>query len=133
MSLECRVYQEELRSLGHGLPLYEPNPSGYDRVRIADVGYANKRTGYFHRIFNALLPADDPINLKYGTPVGFKPLPQGCEETITLHGIDAGKWLHSSHVKRIEGEIDFSSLAASSGASVNFSVSNHQAAALLIK
>ncbi|KAI5116742.1 hypothetical protein M0805_000436 [Coniferiporia weirii] len=133
MSLECRVYQEELRSLGYGLPLYEPNPSGYDHVRVADVGFAEKETGYFHRIFNALLPADDPINLKYGTPAGFEPLFRECGETRSLNGIKAGSWLHLSHVKRIEGEIDFSSSFAASHANVNFSVSSHQAAALFIK
>ncbi|THH10538.1 hypothetical protein EW145_g1246 [Phellinidium pouzarii] len=133
MSRECKIYQEELRGLGYGLPLYEPNPSGYDHVRIADVGYANKATGYFHRIFNALLPSDNPINLKYGTPLGFSPLPQENNETISLNGISAGSWLHLSHVKRIDGEVDFSASGAAAHASVSFSVSSHQAAALYIK
>ena len=46
-------------AFGHAL--WEPDPGGlYPRVAIGDVGYI--REGKFHRLFNALLPGNDPSN-----------------------------------------------------------------------
>jgi hypothetical protein len=61
----CEVYREQLRSLHRGLPLWKPDPANlYQQVSIGDVGYI--REGYFVRIFNALLPSDDPSNRLLG-------------------------------------------------------------------
>ncbi|EJD03592.1 uncharacterized protein FOMMEDRAFT_83093 [Fomitiporia mediterranea MF3/22] len=136
MSLECKVYQKELRILGYGYPLYEPNPAEYDRVRVGDVGITHKN-GYFRRIFNALpqseSSAEYDINSTYGVPEGFEPLPDASRLTTFSNEINPGAWLQSHHVKRIEGDVDFSVTAAAAGARVNFLVSNQQAAALRIK
>ncbi len=61
----CDVYQEQLRSLFHGHPLWNPDPANlYQHVSIGDVGYVQE--GYFVRIFNAILPWDDPSNRLLG-------------------------------------------------------------------
>ena len=59
------IYPEELRSLYHGLPLWEPSPIEdlYDKVSIGDVGYVYE--GFFYRILNVTLPWDHPSNTKF--------------------------------------------------------------------
>ena len=57
-------------SQGHAL--WEPSPRKPDRpVQVGDVGFI--RRGKFHRLFNALLPADDPSHER-GVPEYFEPL-----------------------------------------------------------
>jgi hypothetical protein len=54
------IFREQLgiRYPAYGHALWDPRPNRPDRpVEIADVGFI--RTGKFHRLFNALLPADD--------------------------------------------------------------------------
>ena len=60
------IYRDQLTSLFHGHALWEPGPitSTYEHVSIGDVGYV--RTGRFVRMFNVLLPWDDPVNNKLG-------------------------------------------------------------------
>ena len=55
------IFRERLAikypSYGHAL--WRPSPSDPDKpVQVGDVGFI--RRGNFHRLFNALLPADDP-------------------------------------------------------------------------
>ena len=51
----------------YGHALWEPNPGhSYPAVEIGDVGFV--REGRFHRLFNALLPAEDPSHENYGVP-----------------------------------------------------------------
>ena len=71
MAAAARVYSEQLLAKGHGLPLWEPEPSELGEVQIGDVGFIDN--GGFCRLFNATRPADDPINL-CGVPQGFIPL-----------------------------------------------------------
>lgn len=55
-----------------GYALWEPDPGGlYPPVAIGDVGYI--REGKFHRLFNALLPGDDPSH-QDGVPEDYEPL-----------------------------------------------------------
>jgi hypothetical protein len=57
-------------SYGHAL--WVPSPRNPDRpVQIGDVGFI--RRGKFHRLFNALLPADDPSH-ELGVPEHHEPL-----------------------------------------------------------
>ena len=57
-------------SYGHAL--WEPSPRLSDRpVQVGDVGFI--RRGKFHRLFNALLPADDPSQER-GVPEYHEPL-----------------------------------------------------------
>lgn len=69
------VFQEQLVPLGHGIPLWFPEPdSNVDcgEILVGDVGYL--RDGSFFRFFNATLPADDPINSSIGVPEDFERL-----------------------------------------------------------
>lgn len=66
-----RTYAEQLIGLGYGLPLWQPEPTKFGEVQIGDVGYMFE--GGFYRLFNALLPKDDPAN-RDGVPEGFSAL-----------------------------------------------------------
>src|SRR6266403_2266570 len=68
------IFREQLAfeypSYGHAL--WEPSPRKPDRpVQVGDVGFI--RRGSFHRLFNALLPADHPSH-EYGVPEYHEPL-----------------------------------------------------------
>ena len=64
------TYSQELRSLGHGLPLWRPEPdTRYGAVSLGDVGYV--REGHFRFLFNCMLPADHSQNSIRGVPPGF--------------------------------------------------------------
>lgn len=80
------VYREQLAGLYHGHALWEPAPAGlYDQVRVGDVGIV--RQGHFLRMFNALFPADNPLQ-SYGVPYDFTPLnmgPFGNIRTLIQH------------------------------------------------
>ena len=57
-------------SYGHAL--WAPSPTNPDRpVQVGDVGFI--RRGKFYRLFNSLLPADDPSH-ELGVPENYKPL-----------------------------------------------------------
>jgi hypothetical protein len=57
----------------YGCALWVPNPGGlYDAVEVGDVGFI--REGYFHRLFNTLLPENDPSNQRIGVPEKYQPL-----------------------------------------------------------
>ena len=69
------TYATELLCLGHGYPLYTPQPDQfYDHVRVGDVGVIKGDIGKFRSVFNICAPADDPMNRSWGTPEGFQPL-----------------------------------------------------------
>ena len=71
------VYRKQLSSLSHGLALWDPSPvkALYDCVSIGDVGFINE--GLFYRMFNVLLPWDDPSNDKLGRVEPYEPLGLG--------------------------------------------------------
>lgn len=95
------VYQKELLELGHGLPLYDPDPgTEYDKVRIFDVGYVDSRFGRFHRIFNAAPTKEHEVNHQHGTPAGFEPFQPRVPATYNGTALPAGH-MHSSHVQAI--------------------------------
>jgi hypothetical protein len=71
---DYEIFREQLAikypSYGHAL--WEPSPRKPDRpVQVGDVGFI--RGGNFHRLFNALLPADDPSQ-ELGVPEYHEPL-----------------------------------------------------------
>lgn len=102
MFFDYDVYRDELRSLGLGLPIYEPDPSGYDRVRIGDVGIIT-RYGDFERVFNVFYDADHPINACFGVPDDFVTvLDEKYKAEKTLAGFREGCKLKSEHVQSIE-------------------------------
>ncbi|KAF8264370.1 hypothetical protein EI94DRAFT_1703308 [Lactarius quietus] len=50
-----------------GYALWEPSPGDlYDVASVGDVGYISQ--GRFNRLFNILLPADDPSHENFGVP-----------------------------------------------------------------
>ncbi len=102
------TYRDQLASLYHGHALWVPDPAGlYDRVRVGDIGYVKQ--GHFDRMFNTLLPANDPTQV-YGVPEGFVPLSTGpfnnirklnlfqgdyCSNTVT---VDHEDWRQAAYV-----------------------------------
>ena len=68
-------------AFGHAL--WEPNPGLYSPVEVGDVGFI--REGKFHRLFNALLPADHPSHQRFGVPEHYEPL----RPSVAIH-IDSG-------------------------------------------
>ena len=71
---DCDILREQLATTypRYGHALWNPSPTRSDRpVEVGDVGFI--RWGTFHRLFNALLPADDPSH-ELGLPEGYKPL-----------------------------------------------------------
>jgi hypothetical protein len=64
--------QLAIRFPAHGYALWEPSPGDlYHVVGIGDVGYITE--GRFHRLFNILLPADDPSHENFGVPDNHTP------------------------------------------------------------
>ena len=70
------TYREELGKAYSllGYALWDPDPGQYPHVRVGDVGFT--RDGKFHRLFNILLPEDDPDHqiLRYGLPEHYEQL-----------------------------------------------------------
>jgi hypothetical protein len=52
-----QLYRNELTHLGYGNPIWEPNPTHYDCVRIGDVGFF--LNDQFMPLFNILDSSDD--------------------------------------------------------------------------
>ncbi|KAH9968583.1 hypothetical protein BC827DRAFT_265355 [Russula dissimulans] len=68
------IFREELaiKYPDYGHALWKPSPAGrYTAVEIGDVGFI--REGYFHRLFNILLPADHESH-RDGVPQHHEPL-----------------------------------------------------------
>ena len=71
------IFREQLaiKYPAYGHALWRPYPRNPDRpVQVGDVGFI--RCGNFHRLFNALLPADDPSH-ELGVPEYHEPLVPG--------------------------------------------------------
>jgi len=69
------IYRDQLSiikpSFGHAL--WDPAPdSVFGPAKVGDVGYVRK--GRFFRLFNALLPADDPSHKETPPPEYHEPL-----------------------------------------------------------
>ena len=77
--LPSNVHRDQLSALSHGIALWDPTlPEGlYDRVSIGDVGYLHPSEGTFIRLFNVMLPWDDPLNHRLGVPEAYEPLDCG--------------------------------------------------------
>ncbi|KAH9032022.1 hypothetical protein EDB85DRAFT_1890866 [Lactarius pseudohatsudake] len=64
-----------------GYALWEPDPGEHNSpVEVGDVGYI--RQGRFHRIFNALLPANHSSHEDLGVPEGHEPLRPRMQDHI---------------------------------------------------
>ena len=54
------IYEEAMQTVGRGIPVWEPCPTGSgngQRVRVGDVGYFHKE-GFFVTLFNMYEPAE---------------------------------------------------------------------------
>lgn len=72
--MDYEIFREELaiKYPVYGHALWEPSPGGrYAAVQVGDVGFI--REGYFHRLFNILLPADHESH-RGGVPPYHEPL-----------------------------------------------------------
>jgi hypothetical protein len=77
------IFREQLsiRYPEFGHALWEPSPRRSDSpVQIGDVGFI--RRGKFHRLFNALLSADDPSHEELGVPEYHEPLVPNLSDHI---------------------------------------------------
>ncbi|KAH9171308.1 hypothetical protein EDB89DRAFT_1118253 [Lactarius sanguifluus] len=84
------TYRDQLASLYHGHALWVPDHYGlYDQVRVGDVGYVKQ--GHFNRMFNALLPANDPTQV-FGVPEGFVTLGMGPFNNIRTLNLNHGDY-----------------------------------------
>ena len=74
----------------YGYALWDPSPTGPDKpVKVADVGFI--RWGKFHRLFNALLPADHPSHGR-GVPDYHEPLVPNLEDHINTGSLSCGHY-----------------------------------------
>jgi len=73
---DCDIFRDQLATTypRYGYALWNPSP-----VEVGDVGFI--RWGTFHRLFNALRPANDPSH-ELGLPTGYKPLALGVPNHI---------------------------------------------------
>jgi hypothetical protein len=96
------VYRDQLTALSHGLALWNPKPPKkfYSNVSIGDVGYLHK--GTFIRMFNVMLPWDDPLNKTLGDPEFYEPL--NCGPSRTLED-NFDRVEHCSRYVSIEGNV----------------------------
>jgi hypothetical protein len=68
------IFRDQLaiRFPGYGHALWEPYSGDlYPVASVGDVGYISQ--GGFHRLFNILLPADDPSHENFGVPDNHQP------------------------------------------------------------
>lgn len=77
------IFREQLAirfpALGHAL--WEPSPGNlYHVVGVGDVGFVSE--GRFHRLFNILLPDDDPSHRNFGVPDNHKPFEPKVSEHV---------------------------------------------------
>ena len=74
MSKSWKIYDRQLASLGHGIPLWRPDirlpGNTADTITLGDVGILYE--GAFHRIFNITVESSDRLN-QLGVPVDFEP------------------------------------------------------------
>ena len=76
-------------AMGHAL--WEPDPGNLSpAVRVGDVGFI--RQGRFHRLFNVLLPADDPSHNNFGVPEHHEQLILSVHDHISLGRLSANNF-----------------------------------------
>ncbi|KAI9458114.1 hypothetical protein F5148DRAFT_332843 [Russula earlei] len=87
------IFREQLATkypaFGHAL--WVPNSEGPDScVEVGDVGYT--REGKFHRLYNALLPANHPSHRKLGAPRDHEPLIPNPSDHIKTSTLESGHY-----------------------------------------
>jgi hypothetical protein len=86
------IFREQLgiRFPTSGHALWDPSPSNPDRpVEVGDVGFI--RRGRFHRLFNALLPADDQSQ-DFGVPEYYEQLVPSIKNHISKGSLSQNRY-----------------------------------------
>ncbi|KAH9949139.1 WD40 repeat-like protein [Amylocystis lapponica] len=127
------IYSEHLFRLGHGLPLWDPEPTKMGPVLVGDVGYT--REGAFYRLFNATHPAKHRINARYGVPVGYKPFrfpdfPLNRRDAAIPAGPLCSRSVRSVTVG---GQVGVNAGLGGGGAGLQFQCTDEQGALLVMK
>ena len=102
---DCDIFRDRLATTypRYGHALWNPSPTRSDRpVEVGDVGFI--RWGTFHRLFNALLPADDPSH-ELGLPEEYRPLAPSLSDHINRGPFRCGHYC--SNGIRVEPVADF--------------------------
>jgi hypothetical protein len=87
----------------YGHALWDPSPTKPDRpVEVGDVGFI--RWGRFHRLFNALLPADDPSQVPRLVPEGHEPLVPGLPDHINKGSLNCGHYCSAGVAVELESD-----------------------------
>ncbi|KAH9170393.1 hypothetical protein EDB89DRAFT_1301200 [Lactarius sanguifluus] len=125
------TFREQL-AIAHpafGHALWDPGPEKlHPSVQVGDVGFI--RHGKFHRLFNALLSADDPSHERRGAPHDHEPLRlQVHLQDHIDHGILSPNNFHSYGVSVVSGGLDVLATGVGS-ADVSFSCTKKQGAVL---
>ncbi|GBE78897.1 predicted protein [Sparassis crispa] len=125
------VYATQLFRCGHGYPLWEPEPTKHGEVRVGDVGYM--REGAFYRLFNATVPADDPINSRYGVPdrTSYKPFQHSDYILNRLEAALPALPICSKSVKSVSASAQAGAQNVSGG--FQFECTDEQGALLIMK
>ncbi|KAI0289868.1 hypothetical protein BC826DRAFT_1187613, partial [Russula brevipes] len=103
------IFRQELaiQYPGYGHALWEPSPGVlYPPVEIGDVGFI--REGQFHRLFNALLPADHPSHQNFGVPEYYEPLQLNMQQHIVPRILSPNNFCSSEAVVTSGGQGVFS-------------------------
>ncbi|THU94905.1 hypothetical protein K435DRAFT_667421, partial [Dendrothele bispora CBS 962.96] len=139
---DAEVYASLLLRRHHGYPLWKPKP--YDSLpelyrmtgtRLGDVGRITQ-DGHFHFLFNALAPADDPVN-RGGVPTDFELLEFDMNEILRcVNYHEPGVPIYSIGTKRYELGADASTQIAGTpaegGGGIEFKFEDNRGALLLL-
>ncbi|KAH9967302.1 hypothetical protein BC827DRAFT_581599 [Russula dissimulans] len=124
------IYRQQLALNFHafGHALWEPSPGGsYGQVEIGDVGFITY--GKFHRIFNVLLPENDPTHANFATPEDHEPLKPRMQRHVDTGELSPNDF-HSGEVKVLSGGLNVFSSRPEGSAQVSFTCSRKQGAIL---
>ncbi|KAI9440174.1 hypothetical protein BJY52DRAFT_1129192 [Lactarius psammicola] len=130
MAYHYDTYREELGKAypGFGYALWEPDPGEQNTpVGVGDVGFI--REGRFHRLFNALLPADHPSHETFGVPTGHEPLRLSMPNHIN-RGALAPNAFYSYGVTMVSGGFGVLAATTMGSAEVSFSCTRKRGAVL---
>ncbi|KAI0742978.1 hypothetical protein C8Q80DRAFT_1259448 [Daedaleopsis nitida] len=130
------IYAKELWPLGYGHPLWGPEPCmDFGAVHLGDIGYLQK--GHFCFLFNAMLPADDPLNAQRGVPEKFEIFDP--PDVMRRHHPNAitQTQLHSRNIHSVSVSVAASTglvpKRTSVGAALRYQCSDDSGALLLLK
>ena len=117
MNPHVKVYQQCLSKLGHGTPLWTPEPLNVrdaegriidvKEVNIGDVGRIDPRTGHWDRFFNIFFPGGVGPN-RFGVPENFQPLSYERPSTVDMPRQLQGEIYASQSLQKIINRLDIS-------------------------